>query len=66
MKEYDITKIKVDKVYRKDGEFVAENGNRIEYSNYYIDFQVEGYELVFTAKVDKAVAKYLEKAYAEN
>lgn len=66
--ELPVNNINVEKLEKKEGEFVAESGTNYKYKSYKIRFTIGEYPLIFTAKVDKTLNDYLEQAmeYNEN
>lgn len=61
--DYEVNKIKVEKLEKTEGQFENQNGQKIDYANYTISFTVGDYPLIFKAKVDKVLKNYIDEAY---
>lgn len=62
--EYDVSKIKVENLTKKEGVFKPEDGSsEFKYSTYQLKFTIGDYPLIFTAKVDKVLKDYIDEAY---
>ena len=48
------------KIYKKEGDFVTEDGREIHYKNYYADIKDPYTSLVMRAKIDKVFNDYVE------
>lgn len=65
VQEYKTKNIKVTKLVKRKGIFETEDGTKINYQTYKIEFQIGEYPLIFTAKVDKQLGTYIEQAKPE-
>lgn len=64
--ELPVNNIKVEKLEKKEGEFIAESGTSYKYKNYKISFTIGDYPLIFTAKIDKTLNEYVDTALEFN
>lgn len=62
---YKSDKIKVEKLERKKGIFETEQGNKINYTNYYVYFKHENNPLLYKAKVDKLFGEYMDEILSD-
>lgn len=65
-RELDTTNIKVERLTEREGVFTPESGQEYRYKNYEIEFTINGYPLIFKAKVDKTLKDYVSVAEEYN
>lgn len=65
-RELDIDKVKVEKLIEKEGEYTNEQGQTFKYRNYTLKFTLSGYPLIFEAKIDNKLKKYIPIAEEYN
>lgn len=47
-------------VYKKEGDFITEDGREIHYKNYYVEIEDPYTSLIMRAKIDKVFNDYVE------